>query len=351
MSRGARNLVVVGLSIATLVAVALAPGASAARDTQGAQSRATARTLTVGIQQSLQLLPVVVALRHRYFKGTDVSGVKFTIFSSLPAMFAAVAQGQIDVGYQTIPGIWAYNQATSGTKLKIIAPATNDSLMWFAKTGSTLPVTGKGNNWRATVRAWRGKTIGIPAVGGIIDLMTRYLLRQVGLDPDKDVKLSAVGTGPPGVAALQNGLVDIITGDPLTAALLKSENAGHAILSFPARQGPAELLGQPSGVFFTSEEQYAKEPKLYQDFNKAVARSRRHLANPRNRRDVLDLLTRKIGLTAAQSRILYEEGVPIFARGALNPTIFNNTIKAYAATGIMKAPYPSYGDMVFPFVQ
>lgn len=55
--------------------------------------------------------------------------------------------------------------------------------------------------------ALRGKTIGTNAIGGDPELEVRAVVKQLGLDPDKDVKFLAVGTGTPAIHALQTGRV------------------------------------------------------------------------------------------------------------------------------------------------
>jgi ABC-type nitrate/sulfonate/bicarbonate transport system substrate-binding protein len=335
--------------VALLLALCLAATASAAPRGASGPKRSADRTITVGIQQNTQLLPIIVGLRHGYFKKTGITDVKFVIFGSLAALFTGVSQAQLDIGYQTLPSLWAYDKATSGSKLKVIAPATNDSIMFFSKNDAAIPVATK-KNWKSTVLAWKGKKVGVPATGGIIDLYARYMIKQAGLSPS-DVTITPVGTGPPAVAALQNGIVDIISGDPLTEALLGPTHQGHAILSFPEHQGPPELLNAPSGVYFTSESQYQKEPALYQQFNKAVARARAYMANPKHKQDMIDLLVKKIGVSPAEGQVLYRVGVPIFAHGAINKQIFDSTVASYASSGVLKDPLPTYSDLVFDFVK
>src|SRR5690242_3925097 len=87
--------------VALTVVAALAVGAlavSGATASRGSTT-ATGSTLSVGVQQGYNALPLFVAVRHGYFKKAGITDVKFTLFSSLPAMLTAVAQGQLDVGY------------------------------------------------------------------------------------------------------------------------------------------------------------------------------------------------------------------------------------------------------------
>src|SRR4029079_10907438 len=146
-----------------------------------------------GVQQGYNALPLFVAVRHGYFKKAGITDVKFTLFSSLPAMLTAVAQGQLDVGYQSIPPLLAYDKATSGTKLKVIAATSSASVMFFAKNDTPIPVA-TSKNWKSTVLAWKGKKIGVPAPNGLIELYVKSMVKEAGLQPD-DVKTVVVGVG------------------------------------------------------------------------------------------------------------------------------------------------------------
>jgi len=56
----------------------------------------------------------------------------------------------------------------------------------------------------------KGKTIGVPALGGSPFVMLKAVFRQLGWDPNKDVTYQAVGVGLPALDALQRGRVSAI---------------------------------------------------------------------------------------------------------------------------------------------
>ncbi len=63
----------------------------------------------------------------------------------------------------------------------------------------------------------RGRRIGVPRLGDSSDFLTRYALRQQGLEPDRDVTLLQVGNNAEIVTAMQNGAIDAgIIGSPIT---------------------------------------------------------------------------------------------------------------------------------------
>jgi NitT/TauT family transport system substrate-binding protein len=314
-----------------------------------AASTGATETISAGVQQGYNLLPMLVAIRHGFFKKAGISDVKFNTFGSIPAMLAAVAQGQLDIGGQSIPPLVAYDRATSGTKLKVVLAGTQGSIMWFAGPNTQLPAA-TAKDWKSAVRAWKGKKIGVPAPNGLIQLLTNRLLKDVGLSPS-DVSYQVVGVGPPAVAALQQGLVDVISGDPLTLALLKPQKLGYTVLSFPDGQGPADLVDTPTGVWFASDSTVSQDPARFTALVNGWVRARAFIADPKNKKDILDLLTRKVGLSAAEAQAVYPLSVATYGKAKITRQIFDSMMASYIDAGIVPAPQPTYDDSVFNFAK
>lgn len=336
---------VVCAAAACVLAVGVTPASAAS-----SAPRATTSTITVAQQQPYNLLPIFVGLRHGFFKKAGITEVKYSTFQSLPVLFTSVAQGQIDIGLQTIPPMTAYNRATTGTKLMFIAPGQTDALVWAAGNGSPIPIATKAD-WKSTVLAWKGKKVGVPAFGGIIDLFTRYLVKAVGLTPGQDVTIVPVGAGAASIAALQAGVVDVTTGDPFTIAGLQPPGLGHSVLNFSAGRGPSELLGALTSGWFTSSDNLEKNRALWVGFAEGMAKARKFMADPKNRKDIIDIMVRKIGLPQYAADFLWKHGMPPMTAAQLNRAVFDKTVAGYLATGVMTAPAPTYSDLVADFVK
>jgi NitT/TauT family transport system substrate-binding protein len=92
-----------------------------------------------------------------------------------------------------------------------------------------------------TVKELRGKTVGVPSLASGSVPYTRAVVASEGLDPDKDIKLLAVGVGAPGAVALQQKRVEALgVWDTLQAGL---ENRGVKFrrLTAPIEQ---QMIGQ-----------------------------------------------------------------------------------------------------------
>jgi NitT/TauT family transport system substrate-binding protein len=84
----------------------------------------------------------------------------------------------------------------------------------------------------------KGKTLSIAAAGAVVDIATRVSLRKMGLQPDVDVKILALGSSPASLAAALNGNVDgsVL---PLADALQAEAHGLHPIMNLAEAKLPA----------------------------------------------------------------------------------------------------------------
>jgi NitT/TauT family transport system substrate-binding protein len=69
----------------------------------------------------------------------------------------------------------------------------------------------------ATMSDMRGRRIGVPRLGDSTDFLSRYAVRQHGLEPDRDVTIVQVGGNAEIITAMQNGAIDAgALGSPIT---------------------------------------------------------------------------------------------------------------------------------------
>ena len=72
----------------------------------------------------------------------------------------------------------------------------------------------------------RGKKVGISSPGSASDIATRVVLRRLGLDPDTDVAIVAVGSAAARIAAMQNGAIQAALAIPPDTLLLADKGFG-----------------------------------------------------------------------------------------------------------------------------
>src|SRR6266508_511584 len=99
-------------------------------------------------------------------------------------------------------------------------------------------VAGFLDNWPMTLIAQaefkslkdlKGKTLGISSFGATPDVAARLMIKQAGIDPEKEIKVLALGSDAARLAALKQRLVDVIVVSP--PADTQMEKQGYKILA------------------------------------------------------------------------------------------------------------------------
>jgi len=99
-------------------------------------------------------------------------------------------------------------------------------------------VAGFLDNWPMTLIAQpefkslkdlKGKTLGISSFGATPDLGARMMIKQAGLDPEKEIKVLALGSDAARITALTQRVVDVIVISP--PADTQMEKQGYRILA------------------------------------------------------------------------------------------------------------------------
>ena len=121
----------------------------------------------------------------------------------------------------------------------------------------------------------KGKTIGVPSLASGSVPFAKALVASAGLDPEKDIKIVAVGVGAPGRLALQQKTVDCLAmWDTLQASI---ENSGMQVrrLDLPLVH---EMLGQ---TLATRDDQVTENAAVLVGFARGIAKATVFgLANP-----------------------------------------------------------------------
>jgi NitT/TauT family transport system substrate-binding protein len=97
---------------------------------------------------------------------------------------------------------------------------------WLAKTGISLK-----SSLQDKMKAFKGARVGAGTIAGGPSQYTRYLAKNAGLDPEKDMKFLAVGLGATRMAALRTNQVDIIVGSAPDCDQIELEGYGELFLN------------------------------------------------------------------------------------------------------------------------
>lgn len=163
-------------------------------------------------QASVGSLPLLVAKTKGYFAAEGIVTETFDFKGGAPAV-QALASGSIDVCI--CAGDHAVRLRSRGLPAKIVAGLTERhgyALLALARSPAT------------NLPSLKGRKIGITAPASLTDNSLRYSLKQLRLNPDRDVTLASVGVGIAMKAAVDGGAVDagMFTTPDVQAALAET---------------------------------------------------------------------------------------------------------------------------------
>jgi NitT/TauT family transport system substrate-binding protein len=178
-----------------------------------AEPAATVGTAVLG--DYAMAAPVIVALDRGYFRANGLDA-QFVPFRGGPDLLKSVIGGEALVGLTGGTDIFVFREA--GAPIRMIATET------------------EGNHFTLNVSAdihsvadLRGKAIGVTKVGATTWVFARILARQNGWDPERDVKIVALGGLDAQVAALtRHEIQAIVWGDG--GAVLEAQGKSRVLL-------------------------------------------------------------------------------------------------------------------------
>jgi len=158
-----------------------------------------AQTLVkVGVaQSSIGTLPLMVANQLGYFADEGIEVETYQFRGGAPTV-QALASGSIDIC--VCAGDHAVRLSSRGLAAKIIAGLTE-------RHGYAMLALGTSEV--AGLEDLLSKTLGITSPGSLTDNSARYVLNDLGINPDRDLTFASIGVGIPMKAALDTGSIDV----------------------------------------------------------------------------------------------------------------------------------------------
>jgi NitT/TauT family transport system substrate-binding protein len=198
-------------------------------------------------------------------------------------------------------------------------------LRYIGAVGNKLDYILVGNSTIKTPADLKGKRIAVSQIGSSSDFVARYALRQVGLNPEKDVTIVAVGAAGERWAALNAGHVHgTVVQPPLT---LLARKAGLPIFIDLAK---ADFEYTISGVVTTTSF-IRSEPETVMNFMRGLADGMDFYRDERNKEKVLEYLGQYFRSKATEeldeTRRAYSQvtpGLPFITAKAIENVIAND---------------------------
>jgi NitT/TauT family transport system substrate-binding protein len=171
------------------------------------------------------VLPFMIARDKGYYRAEGLDAE--LILMSAPIASRALLSG--DVAVATVGGA-GLPPVLRGSPFKFLFTTYNRAMFWLYAKPEIRDVKGL-----------KGRRIGVSGIGSGPDSLLREILRQNGLDANRDVAVLSLGVMPTIFAGLQSGTVDAaMLSPPVT---FKADEAGfRELVSFP-NQDLVELQG------------------------------------------------------------------------------------------------------------
>jgi ABC-type nitrate/sulfonate/bicarbonate transport system substrate-binding protein len=237
------------------------------------------------------VLAFTIARDKGYYRaeGLDVE----LILMSAPIASRALLSG--DVAVATVGGA-GLPPVLRGSPLRFLFTTYNRAMFWlYAKAEIR------------DVKSLKGKRVGVSGIGSGPDSLLREILRQHGLDANRDVTVLSLGVMPTIYSGLQTGIVDAaMLSPPVT---FKAEEAGfRELVAFPKQD-----LVEPQGAILVREALLQSEPGQVERFVRASYKGFLYLRD--NRAGTLPVVARYLQVSDTQAAKAYDQVV----RPALTP--------------------------------
>ncbi len=239
------------------------------------------------------LVPFVAKDRGFYTK----HGIEAELIQVRPNVaMAALLSGDID--YVELIGS-IIRSAAKGAPVRAISTSIKAPFFSFV-----------ANSKFKTIKDLKGATIGVTAIGGTNYVSTRLTLRHYGLDPDKDVKILAIGDEKVMYEAFKIGRVDSIVVAPPFSVILRREG-------FPLLANTGELLNFPFSGLGTTLDKIGKNRAQARKLLRGEIEALRFVrANPAGTTDVI---RKRFNMDEKLARESYDVVVDAFSRDGRVP--------------------------------
>ena len=243
------------------VAVALVAAHSVAAPAAHAQ-----QTIKIGTTPSFIFLPLYAAEQLGYFKGEGITA-QFVDFEGGPEVTTAMVGGSVDTGGTMVERPRILAEKGFGAKNLVALENRNPLYLVIRK-----------DHPAKEVKDLKGAKLGMTRAGSGTDLSLRALLKDAGLEPDRDVAIIAVGGVSSANAALKAGQVDGFMGaEPAGAIAVHQLKLARYLVDPRLGQGPRFLQFMTFSTLQASDKWLAANPQLAERLVRALVKTLKRL--------------------------------------------------------------------------
>jgi NitT/TauT family transport system substrate-binding protein len=228
---------------------------------------------------NLGYAPVYIAADQGFFKkrGLDVSMLQAANGSHVTALVSGQVWGNIGG-----PESNAMANVGKADPLKTICNLVNRANLYLVARKGLAP---KSSSKADLAAFFKGKKFALGRHGGTPDLLGRWLVVEVGLNPERDIEVVNQADMAAVLAMVKNGAVEVaITQEPFITAGVEQGLWDQPFYSYP------ELGDYPYSVVSVRQSTIASEPQIVQAFVDAVIEALNLAAGDRG---AIEAMTRK----------------------------------------------------------
>ena len=255
----------------------------------------TAKVLVSAPSRSLTWFPAHLTREKGFYRAEGLD-VDFVVMKPQVALQALIAG---DVGYTTALGS-TMRAGVRGLPLRVVMTIADKPLFTLmARPGIN------------SVEELKGKLVGISSFGASSDTLARAVLRRYKLDPNRDVKILALGGGTNRIAAMKTGAVDAALIEAPYNVMLERE--GFRKILFVG-----DLIPSPLAGFGTTLEKIRKQPDEVQQLVRATLRGIQYAKT--NKQESVRAIMKWADMDQSFAEGSYEMAVTSWSNtGAANP--------------------------------
>jgi len=161
------------------------------------------------------MLPIFVAQNKNYFSDEKLDVEVNSTNGGGPDIRALIA-GDVDFSFTTGDNVILAHQ--EGKRLVMVMSGLNKLFINWAihKDAAKSKGITESTPLAEKIKALKGMTIGVTNAGALTAHLASFVVRKAGLNPQTDVNIVPVGSGPTWLAALENRKVDVALTAPPT---------------------------------------------------------------------------------------------------------------------------------------
>jgi NitT/TauT family transport system substrate-binding protein len=224
------------------------------------------QTIRIGATPAVTFVVLYAAEQLGYFKAEGVTA-QFADFEGGAEVTTAMVGGSIDFAGTYVERPMILAEKGFGAK-NLLAILNRNPI--FLVVRKTLTAT--------DVRSLKGTKLGMTRAGSATDLALRALLRDAGLEPDRDVAVIAVGSSNSAAAALRAGQIDgFMGGEPGGAVIVHQLKIGRYFIEPLRDQGPKFLQYMTFPTLQASDRYIQANPQTVERVVRAVSKTQKRL--------------------------------------------------------------------------